>query len=104
MLCPMCGSRTEVIEKRGPFRDRRCTHNACRLDFTTREQVMPLREDRRRCARTRATEIEETVSRPVVSAEAGSAAGAVLAVPPNARKDESGAAQTRRGLPWEAAA
>ena len=104
MLCPMCGSRTEVIEKRGPFRDRRCTHNACRLDFTTREQVMPQREDRRRCARTRATEIEEAISRPQVAAEAGSATGAVLPAPTDAGKDESGAAQTRRDRPWEAAA
>lgn len=60
MQCPYCGSRTEVIEKRGAFRDRRCMRPDCRQRFTTREQVMhPLksfvtpREHGRMCARTR---------------------------------------------------
>jgi hypothetical protein len=58
MFCPQCGARTEVNEKRGPFRDRRCTNAACNLDFTTREHVMPQRNRGRNCARTRATHIE----------------------------------------------
>jgi hypothetical protein len=55
MFCPQCGARTEVSETRGPFRDRRCTNAACRLEFTTHENVLSLREHRRLCARTRAT-------------------------------------------------
>jgi len=65
MECPQCGARTEVSEKRGPFRERRCTNAACLYDFTTREQIMrsgqqalkPFRRGRL-CARTRATQIE----------------------------------------------
>lgn len=60
MQCPYCGSRTEVTEKRGAFRDRRCMRPDCRQRFTTREQVMnPLkssvkpREHVGMCARTR---------------------------------------------------
>jgi len=60
MQCPYCGSRSEVIEKRGAFRDRRCMCPDCRQRFTTREQVMiPLkssvkpRQHGRMCARTR---------------------------------------------------
>jgi hypothetical protein len=56
MQCPQCGARTEVNEKRGPFRDRRCTNSACGIDFTTREHVLPQHE-RSRCARTRAVKI-----------------------------------------------
>jgi len=58
MRCPQCGARTVVCETRGPFRDRRCTNAACRIDFTTREQIMKAREYGRNCARTRATKIE----------------------------------------------
>jgi hypothetical protein len=58
MLCPQCGARTQVSETRGPFRDRRCTNPACRMDFTTREHIMKAREYGRDCARTRATKIE----------------------------------------------
>jgi uncharacterized Zn finger protein (UPF0148 family) len=60
MQCPQCGARTEVVETRGPFRDRRCKKAECRLEFTTREQIMkPLKhiakpgEHGRLCARTR---------------------------------------------------
>jgi hypothetical protein len=53
LFCPQCGARTLVSETRGPFRDRRCTNAACRLAFTTSENVLTLRE-RRLCARTRA--------------------------------------------------
>lgn len=62
MQCPQCGTRTEVIEKRGPYRDRRCTNVDCHLGFTTREQIMRPRKQSvkprqhgRLCARTRAT-------------------------------------------------
>ncbi|HMD85139.1 MAG TPA: hypothetical protein VKO18_10620 [Terriglobia bacterium] len=53
MLCPLCGARTEVSEKRGPYRDRRCTNADCGHDFTTRENILPVRKARL-CARTRA--------------------------------------------------
>lgn len=65
MDCPQCGAPTEVSEKRGPFRDRRCTSAVCRLEFTTREhimqprkQVVKPRQHGRLCARTRATQID----------------------------------------------
>jgi len=58
MRCPECGTCTEVIEKRGAFRDRRCTNTGCRHDFTTRELVVTSPEHSRQCARTRATQIE----------------------------------------------
>jgi hypothetical protein len=58
MFCPQCSARTEVTEKRGPFRERRCTNAACNLDFTTREHVMTQRDQGRMCAKTRATHIE----------------------------------------------
>ena len=61
MQCPKCGARTEVVEKRGEYRDRRCTSTDCRLDFTTQERVMKPRQPAvkprqhgRLCARTRA--------------------------------------------------
>jgi hypothetical protein len=69
MQCPQCGARTEVNEKRGPFRDRRCTNGACGLDFTTREQVMTERETARLCARTRATNFITSHSPPTAGAE-----------------------------------
>jgi hypothetical protein len=72
MFCPLCGARTEVSEKRGPFRDRRCTNAACRLDFTTRENVMMLHEHRRLCARTRAAQIERPKRSPVAGPGVGS--------------------------------
>ena len=59
MQCPQCGARTEVNEKRGPFRDRRCTNPACRLDVTTCEQLLTRGEGARLCARTRATQSDE---------------------------------------------
>jgi hypothetical protein len=75
MKCPQCGAPTEVSEKRGPFRDRRCTSTGCGLTFTTREQVVRPRkqevrpgEHGRLCARTRATQIEAPVGLPVVKA------------------------------------
>jgi hypothetical protein len=64
MQCPYCGTRTEVCEKRGPFRDRRCTNPACLRDFTTCEQIMSAKrvirpwEHGRLCARTRALQSE----------------------------------------------
>jgi len=78
MQCPQCGARTEVCETRGPFRDRRCTNPACRMDFTTREQMMKAHEYGRRCARTRATKIEARQGPPAASAgwNSNSATGA----------------------------
>jgi len=72
MFCPQCGARTEVSEKRGIFRDRRCTNAACHLDFTTRENVLTLREHRRLCARTRATHIETPPRYPAARVKVGS--------------------------------
>lgn len=76
MPCPQCGSRTEVNEKRGSFRDRRCTNAACRHDFTTREIVITHLEESRMCARTRATQTEAPARKKVRSASRRS-----LAVP-----------------------
>ncbi len=56
MDCPQCGERTEVTEKRGPFRERHCTNSACGLKFTTREHVIP-QQEQSHCARTRAKKI-----------------------------------------------
>jgi hypothetical protein len=56
MQCPQCGARTAVTEKRGPFRERRCTNLTCGIDFTTREHVIP-QQERNLCARTRAIKI-----------------------------------------------
>ena len=53
MLCPLCGAGTQVSEKRGPYRDRRCTNADCGHDFTTRENILPVRKARL-CAKTRA--------------------------------------------------
>jgi hypothetical protein len=69
MQCPQCGARSKVCETRGPFRDRRCTNPACRMDFTTREQIMKAREYGRNCARTRATKIEPPLSPPAANVE-----------------------------------
>ena len=57
MECPYCGSRTQVTETRGAFRDRRCTNAKCRHDFTTRENIVMQRAENRLCARTRATRV-----------------------------------------------
>ena len=40
MRCPKCGAVTEVSEKRGPFRTRRCVNPTCRNDFATCENLM----------------------------------------------------------------
>jgi len=76
MQCPQCGARTEVSETRGPFRDRRCTNPACRMDFTTREQIMKAREYGRNCARTRAIKIETSCPLPSAAGRADSNPGA----------------------------
>ncbi len=52
MRCPKCGALTEVIEKRGPYRDRRCVNRACRYDFTTSENLLTQTEHRRWRARS----------------------------------------------------
>ncbi|MGO8816214.1 MAG: hypothetical protein ACLQVG_16370 [Terriglobia bacterium] len=80
MKCPQCGAPTEVSEKRGPFRDRRCTSNACGLSFTTREQVVRPRkqevrpgEHGRLCARTRAIQGDAPTGIPAARMAAGAA-------------------------------
>ncbi len=47
MRCPHCGATTEVTEKRGPFRTRRCLNVACRYDFATSENLVTHAEHRR---------------------------------------------------------
>src|SRR5208282_5898395 len=81
MFCPRCGARSEVRETRGPFRDRRCTNAACRLDFTTRELIMKQRERTRHCARTRATHLEPLPPSPATGEEAGSTSCPGLSAP-----------------------
>jgi len=91
MFCPMCGARTKVTEKRGIFRDRRCTSAACHLDFTTRENVMTLAEDRRLCARTRASNIEVPSRSPAAVVKGGSTSCSDLQAHSNSVEGESGA-------------
>lgn len=65
MQCPQCGARTEVAEKRGTYRDRRCMNDDCHLEFTTREQILRSQQEfkpgqhGRLCARTRASLTDE---------------------------------------------
>ena len=73
MECPNCGSRTEVTETRGAFRDRRCKNTQCRHDFTTRENIVMQRAQNRLCARTRATQV--ALSSGIFSAPGGFDAG-----------------------------
>ncbi len=86
MKCPQCVARTEVTETRGAFRDRRCVNAACRLDFTTREQVMSRRDDNRLCARTRASQIE-TSRPPAAGVEAGRTSSPGPCAPSAAEED-----------------
>jgi hypothetical protein len=58
MNCPLCKARTVVNEKRGIFRDRRCTNPACGVSFTTRENVISPGASQRLCARTRDAHLE----------------------------------------------
>jgi len=111
MECPQCGSRTEVCEKRGPFRDRRCINEACRLDFTTREQVMmqrkavvKRREHGRLCARTRATQIETPRRLPATGAELGSTPCLSLAARPDPVENASAVQEELPFLQAEVAA
>ena len=66
----MSRTHRSITETRRGFSDRRCVNAACRLDFTTREQVMSRRDDNRLCARTRASQIE-TSRPPAAGVEAG---------------------------------
>ena len=108
MNCPQCGAATEVNEKRGPFRDRRCTNPACGLGFTTREQfVRPRKQEMRPgehgrlCARTRATQYDAPMGIPAARKAAGPAPPRPSA-PNNA--EESGGEQTLPFQPAQAAA
>jgi len=47
MRCPKCGGPTEVTDKRGAFRSRRCTDPVCRLEFKTCENLVAHVDDRR---------------------------------------------------------
>lgn len=58
MRCPQCAARTEVAEKRGFFRDRRCTNALCGREFTTRELIVTSQTRIRLCARRRASQME----------------------------------------------
>jgi hypothetical protein len=73
MQCPQCDARTEVTEKRGPFRERHCTNLACGIEFTTREHVIP-QQERNFCARTRAIKIGSPSSVPAVEVASAEAA------------------------------
>ena len=73
MRCPKCGGDTEVVEKRGPFRDRRCLRPHCRFDFTTREHFVAQEEDRRVGAKVLARRQAELNSPPAARAKAASA-------------------------------
>jgi hypothetical protein len=106
MNCPQCGAPTEVNEKRGPFRDRRCTNAACRLGFTTREHVVRPRKQEMRpgehgrlCARTRATLSDAPVGILAARKAAGSAPPCPSA-PGSPVKSVSGGQQT---LPFQEA-
>ena len=83
MNCPQCGSRTEVNEKRGAFRDRRCTNADCALDFTTCETIMAQREKSRQCARTRHTRPGAARRTPAARVEKAIASGPARATPSN---------------------
>jgi hypothetical protein len=87
MFCPQCGAHTEVTEKRGIFRDRRCTNAACGLDFTTRENVLTQREHRRLCARTRETKFTEPPAYAAAREKAGSTSLPGLAAPSDPSED-----------------
>jgi hypothetical protein len=90
MFCPYCGARTQVNEKRGPFRDRRCTNVACGLNFTTREEMMIQRERGRFCAKTRFTEIEPSSTPAITSAKRGLTSDRVHRAPSAAVESASG--------------
>jgi hypothetical protein len=104
MCCPQCGAHTEVSEKRGPFRDRRCTNAACRVEFTTREQVLKPLEHGRLCARTRATQIEIPPRVPAVGEKVGSTSRPGSAPPSRPAVGASGEGEKQRYLHAEVGA
>jgi len=55
MKCPECGARTEVSEKRGPFRNRHCTNPECRSKFVTCEKPLAENQYHSGCLRTLAS-------------------------------------------------
>jgi|SRR5208283_1729920 len=87
MCCPLCGARTEVTETRGPYRDRRCTNAGCGHDFTTRENILPVRRARL-CARTRALHGGVLPPAQVTGVEGDSIAGPCLDTPPGPGEGE----------------
>ena len=63
MRCPHCGAATEVTDKRGTFRSRRCTNPACRDEFTTSENLVTHAEHRRVSLRTLASGRQKQAAR-----------------------------------------
>jgi hypothetical protein len=72
MRCPRCGAVTEVSEKRGPYRDRRCMNPACLFDFTTCENFLTQDENRRMRAKALATRLAALNSAPTECEKAAS--------------------------------
>jgi hypothetical protein len=73
MRCPKCGGDTEVVEKRGPFRDRRCLRSRCRFGFTTSENFIVQDEDRHVGAKALAKRTAALKPPPAEHAKAASA-------------------------------
>ncbi|MGD1154551.1 MAG: hypothetical protein ABSA41_01860 [Terriglobia bacterium] len=73
MRCPKCGAITEVSEKRGPYRERRCLNRACRFDFTTCENFVTQEEGHRVRAKALATRLAALNSAPAECEKAASA-------------------------------
>ncbi len=73
MRCPKCGGATEVIEKRGPYRERRCMNRRCRFDFTTCENFLTQDEHHRLRAKTLASRLEVPSCAPARRQRAASA-------------------------------
>jgi hypothetical protein len=72
MRCPKCGAVTEVTEKRGLYRNRRCLNPACRFDFTTCETFVIQEENRRVGAKALARRLEVPSSTPARRQKAAS--------------------------------
>ncbi len=73
MRCPKCGAITEVRQKRGPFRDRRCVNPACIFGFTTCENLATQNEHQRINAKALARRCEEGVYSPAELQKAAAA-------------------------------
>jgi phage terminase large subunit GpA-like protein len=74
MRCPHCGAITEVSEKRGAYRERRCSNPACRSEFTTCENLLTHSEHRRLNARALAQRGASALGAPEENSKVASAA------------------------------